>query len=60
MAYAGGNTIYALRGGSTTAFWRFQINPPEFNLTSTAANFRIDARIRITGSTINVLIWDIN
>ena len=60
MAYAGGNTIYAFRGGTTATFWRFTITPPEFDLTSTAGDFTIDARIRITGSTINVLIWDIN
>jgi outer membrane protein assembly factor BamB len=60
LAYAGGNTIYALRGHSDPDFWRFTITPPEFDLTSTAGGTTIDARIRITGSTVNVLIWDVN
>jgi outer membrane protein assembly factor BamB len=60
MAYAGGNTMYAFRGGTTATFWRFTITPPEFNLASTAGGFTLNARIRINGSTINVLIWDVN
>ena len=60
MVYAGSSTIYAFRGAGQQAFWRFQITPPEFDLASTAGNFTLNARIRITGSTINVLIWDIN
>ena len=60
LAYDGGSEIYALRGNTQDDFWRFTIEPPEFDLTATAGAFTIDVRIRIAGSTVTVLQWDIN
>ena len=60
LAYDGGTYIYAFRGNTTGDFWRFSIEPPEFDLTATAGTFTIDARIRINGSTVTVLTWEIN
>jgi outer membrane protein assembly factor BamB len=60
MTYAGGGFIYALRDGGNDEFWRLEINPPQFDLSSQAGAFGIDARVEIDGTDVTVLIWDIN
>jgi len=60
MTYTGSNFIYALRGNSQPNFWRLEINPPRFDLSSQAGGFGIDARVEIDGTDVTVLIWDIN
>ncbi len=66
LAYDGGIEIYALRGSGKKDFWRFTIpieDVFEYNLKTKAGpkadDFKIDARIRISGSTVTVLTWDI-
>jgi hypothetical protein len=49
---------HALR--AVTDFWRFEITPPQFDLSSQAGPFGIDARVEIDGTDVTVLIWDIN
>jgi hypothetical protein len=60
MAYAGNDTIYALRDGGNDDFWRLEINPPRFDLSSQAGAFTLDVRVEIDGTGVTVLIWDIN
>jgi hypothetical protein len=52
--------MYALRGNSQPNFWRLEINPPQFDLSSQAGDFNLDARVEIDGTDVTVLIWDIN
>ncbi|MEE9216953.1 MAG: hypothetical protein V3U32_05890, partial [Anaerolineales bacterium] len=64
LAYDGGIEIYALRGSGKKDFWRYTIpieDVFEYNLRAKVdKKYRIDARIRISGGTVTVLMWDIN
>jgi len=59
MTYTGNNFIYAFRGNSQPDFWRFEITPPRFDITSQAAGMSIATRIEINGTIVTVMTWDV-
>jgi hypothetical protein len=52
---------FALRGGNQTDFWKFEVTPPRYDLTSSLPGFvNITARVELNGSTNPILFWDID
>ncbi len=50
---------FALRGGRNRDFWEFEVTPPQYDITSSAADVTISSRLEIDGGTNTVLFWDI-
>ncbi len=51
---------FAFRGGNHSDFWKFEVTPPQYDISSQAGSVDTDARIEIDGSTNTILFWDID
>ncbi len=49
----------ALRGGNKTDFWKFEVTPPRYDISSQAGTSTTNARLEIDGITTRILFWDI-
>lgn len=52
---------FALQGGNQADFWKFEVTPPRYDISSSIPGFtNITARVELDGNNNPILFWDID